>query len=305
MSLVETDDPDRAAEALGASFPGLDLIEESGGRPFRFLLAREQRGAITYSRMRVQGRVQATGVYPDEFSVARCSAGRVELSYGRQQIDTSRPYLRLRGRSRGLFTDSRTDLVSIDPHAFRTSVARRLDGTGMALTPPELAAIRPARIGARVWNAAADALASDDASSPLRTKVLEELVMSALLTAFPLTRQEHPPSGLDALPRALRRATEFVDEHLAEPISVVDIAEAARLSVRALQVGFRRHLGTTPVTYLTRARLSEAHADLRDGDPERDTVAEVARRWGFRNPGRFAAQYREAYGQSPSETLHR
>ncbi|MDQ4118039.1 MAG: helix-turn-helix domain-containing protein, partial [Actinomycetota bacterium] len=57
---------------------------------------------------------------------------------------------------------------------------------------------------------------------------------------------------------------------------------------------------------LRRARMARAHADLRAGDPTRgDTVATIAMRWGFSNPGRFAAEYREAYGTSPSETLRR
>ena len=42
-----------------------------------------------------------------------------------------------------------------------------------------------------------------------------------------------------------------------------------------------------------------------DSDPDdRDTVPAVAARWGFTNPGRFAAAYRQAYGRQPSDTLH-
>jgi AraC-like DNA-binding protein len=33
------------------------------------------------------------------------------------------------------------------------------------------------------------------------------------------------------------------------------------------------------------------------------TVAEVARGWGFADPGRFADYYRACYGVSPSRTL--
>jgi transcriptional regulator GlxA family with amidase domain len=32
-------------------------------------------------------------------------------------------------------------------------------------------------------------------------------------------------------------------------------------------------------------------------------VGQIAARWGFAHPGRFAALYREAYGTSPSRTL--
>ena len=34
-----------------------------------------------------------------------------------------------------------------------------------------------------------------------------------------------------------------------------------------------------------------------------DTVASIARRWGFAHPGRFAAAYEAKYGQPPGRTL--
>jgi AraC-like DNA-binding protein len=35
------------------------------------------------------------------------------------------------------------------------------------------------------------------------------------------------------------------------------------------------------------------------------TIAEVSRRYGFTNPGRFTAAYRRRFGESPAETLGR
>jgi transcriptional regulator GlxA family with amidase domain len=57
------------------------------------------------------------------------------------------------------------------------------------------------------------------------------------------------------------------------------------------------------MAYLRRVRLARAHAGLRDADPGRHTVAEIAGRWGFTHLGRFAEAYRERYGRPPSETL--
>lgn len=66
---------------------------------------------------------------------------------------------------------------------------------------------------------------------------------------------------------------------------------------------FRRHLDTSPMTYLRQIRLRRAHRDLLTGDPTRDTVAEIAIRWGFAHTGRFSQVYRIEFGQSPSVTL--
>ncbi|MUN63776.1 helix-turn-helix domain-containing protein [Kocuria sediminis] len=94
------------------------------------------------------------------------------------------------------------------------------------------------------------------------------------------------------------------ETHLAEPIGLPEIAAAARLSPRGLQAAFRRHLDTTPTGYLRTARIDAAHTDLLAASGAQ-TVAEVAARWGFAHPGRFAAAYRDHYGETPAETLRR
>jgi transcriptional regulator GlxA family with amidase domain len=66
---------------------------------------------------------------------------------------------------------------------------------------------------------------------------------------------------------------------------------------------FRRHLESTPMAYLRRVRLDQAHHDLVTGDRWTTTVTAAAARWGFAHTGRFAVLYRETYGQSPHVTL--
>ena len=72
------------------------------------------------------------------------------------------------------------------------------------------------------------------------------------------------------------------------------------MSVRSLQDGFAVHVGLPPMAYLRDVRLVNAHRDLVDGH---GPVANVAHRWGFLHLGRFAADYRRKYGQTPSQTL--
>uniref|UniRef100_UPI0040534E2C helix-turn-helix transcriptional regulator n=1 Tax=Microbacterium sp. LWH7-1.2 TaxID=3135257 RepID=UPI0040534E2C len=91
--------------------------------------------------------------------------------------------------------------------------------------------------------------------------------------------------------------------HLAEPICVAQIAEAARISVRALRYGFAHQFGVSPSRYLRDSRLRQVHAELRDADPAVTTVVAVARRWGIGHAGRFAAEYRAKFGEYPSDTL--
>jgi transcriptional regulator GlxA family with amidase domain len=90
-----------------------------------------------------------------------------------------------------------------------------------------------------------------------------------------------------------------------ELVTVSDIARATNLSVRALEDGFRRHVGTTPMAHVRRVRLGRAHEELVEAEPGATTAMAVAQRWGFGHYGRFAAQYRSCFGCSPSETLRR
>jgi transcriptional regulator GlxA family with amidase domain len=88
------------------------------------------------------------------------------------------------------------------------------------------------------------------------------------------------------------------------PITVSDVADAACVGPRALQLAFSRHLGMTPKAYVRRVRLEAAHRELQAADPTAgDTVAAIALRWGFPKPDRFAAAYRTEFGVLPSHTL--
>ncbi|MFG2825822.1 AraC family transcriptional regulator [Kitasatospora sp. NPDC048365] len=142
-------------------------------------------------------------------------------------------------------------------------------------------------------------------SSDLGIRHFERLLVDTLLDVQPHSWSGSADRGTPLLPSALRRATEFCAEHAGDAVSVSDIAQAARVGVRTLREAFRTHLDTTPLAYLRRVRLDRAHQDLKaiaDGSAS-GTVTEVACRWGFTHLGRFSADYRGAYGRSPSDTV--
>ncbi|MGY1615732.1 AraC family transcriptional regulator [Geodermatophilus sp. SYSU D00691] len=143
-------------------------------------------------------------------------------------------------------------------------------------------------------------------AEPLVAAQLAELVAAAALAAFPnttLTSGYLPGTGAVA-PAVVRRAVAFIDAHASLPITVSDIARAAGVGPRALQLAFARHLGLSPMGYVRRVRMEGAYRELQAADPTAgDTVAAIAGRWGFARPDRFAAAYRAAYGVPPSRTL--
>ncbi len=144
-------------------------------------------------------------------------------------------------------------------------------------------------------------------AQPLIASTSSQMLAASVLAAFPNTADtdDSAQDRTDARSTTLRRAVAYIDDHADQPLTVADIAAAAHVTVRALQYAFRRHLDTTPLAYLRRARLAHAHRELRAAQPFGDvTVGDIAARWGFAHPGRFASLYRDAYGTSPSSTLH-
>ena len=104
------------------------------------------------------------------------------------------------------------------------------------------------------------------------------------------------------LPASTRLARDFIHAHIKDLPTVSDVAASCRIGVRALDRGFKRHLGVSPLQYMLDLRLQGVHDDLianRNGH----TVTDVAIYWGFSNLGIFAARYRERFGELPSKTL--
>jgi AraC-like DNA-binding protein len=164
--------------------------------------------------------------------------------------------------------------------------------------------------GARQWREAAryvDGLLSDPAAAatPLVLNSAARLLAATALTVFPNTAITEPAARdrTAAHPATLHRAVSFIEANADIDITISDIARAAGVTTRAIQLAFRRHLDTTPAGYLRRIRLDQAHRQLQAADPDRDSVTAVAYRWGFSSPSRFASYYRRVFGVQPSHTL--
>jgi AraC-like DNA-binding protein len=150
-------------------------------------------------------------------------------------------------------------------------------------------------------------VAEADAGSPpigpgLMARQIEGTVLSGLLEAQHDHGAQLGRARAAPRPRHLRLAEGFIEAHLDQPITLEEVAAAAGISPRGLQMAFRDWRGTTPLAFWRQARLARAHADLIAAPPG-TRVTDVALRWGFSHFGRFAEQYRDRYGLSPSDTL--
>jgi AraC-like DNA-binding protein len=82
------------------------------------------------------------------------------------------------------------------------------------------------------------------------------------------------------------------------------LAHACGVSVRSLHRAFVREFGVTPLQFLRRCRLERIRTDLQAARPG-TTVTRVAIEWGVTHLSRFAREYADVFGESPSCTLRR
>jgi transcriptional regulator GlxA family with amidase domain len=97
--------------------------------------------------------------------------------------------------------------------------------------------------------------------------------------------------------RFLLRAKDLADARFAEPLTVADLARAARLSPAHFSREFRQAFGESPHRYLLTRRLERAAALLRTTDW---SVARVCVAVGLTSIGSFTTSFGRMYGTSPT-----
>lgn len=311
--LFATSDPDRAHETLRAMY-GSDarMLRSKAGRDGEAGLAISylDTGDFQLAEVDLRSGLQFVNQGNDSVTINTVLDGTMELEsagranrYGTGDVFiATQPDINWPGWTDG----SRIHAVTLSAALLR-SVADDGPEPGTARLP--FTDVMPRPGGRQRWRKAAllveELLVEPDLATPLVVGSAGRLLAATALSLFPTTTAE--PERLasrDAHPTALHRAITFIEAHPDAPVTVGDIARAAYVSPRAVQLAFRRHLDTTPMNYLRRVRLDRARADLQIAEPgDGTTVTAVAARWGFGSPSRFAADYRRAYGRLPQETL--
>lgn len=122
------------------------------------------------------------------------------------------------------------------------------------------------------------------------TMALALLLRFAGLPDRPLRR-----GGLS--PRQLVQTIDYLTSHLAENMSVQELARLNRLSRPYFIRAFRDSTGTTPHQWLMRARLHKARMLLRDA---RLPIVAIAQAVGFADHAHFTRAFKRATGITPT-----
>ena len=136
---------------------------------------------------------------------------------------------------------------------------------------------------------------------PVITSSENNLVAQVRAALFDGSSTQFDPS---CLPGFVRRADQFISEHLTDDICLDDIIAAAGVPARTLYHGFERFVGHSPKKWLRLRRIEAARADVISSDGSL-AITDLALRYWIGHAGRFASLYREVYGEAPSVTLAR
>jgi AraC-like DNA-binding protein len=122
-------------------------------------------------------------------------------------------------------------------------------------------------------------------------------LLTRLVTRHAEARTTTPPVGPER--RAVRLAREYVSEHYARNVSLVELAGVANLSPFHLTRVFAREVGMPPHAFQTQVRVARAKRLIRRGLP----LARVAAATGFADQSHFVRHFKRLMKVTPGEYL--
>lgn len=131
--------------------------------------------------------------------------------------------------------------------------------------------------------------------------MLESSLLELIALLVGESRRPVVPNGL-RLTRAdterIHAARDLLLERLDDPPTLAELARHALMNEFKLKRGFKALFGDSPYAYFLAHRLELARSYLLDTDV---SIAEIARRVGYRDPAHFTHAFRKRYGVRPSD----
>lgn len=150
-----------------------------------------------------------------------------------------------------------------------------------------------------IWQIGLALLAESEAQEPAGRLYAESL---ANTLAFHLFRhynagETNAVASVGGLTgRRLRLATDFINAHLSEEVTLADIASIVDLSPFHFARAFKRTTGLTPQQYLMQRRIERAKDLLAQADLP---IVEVSAQVGFKNQSHFTTFFRRYTAMTP------
>jgi len=141
-------------------------------------------------------------------------------------------------------------------------------------------------------------------SNRLDGQIHHDLLIMAVLE---LLSVETPNRKLERSHAHRRAVVEKIKTYIntvdALPVTMAKLCEVGCVSRRTLQYSFESILGISPLQFLRITRLNRVRRMLQDEGAQ--SVSDIAAFNGFYHHSQFSANYKQLFGERPSETLNR
>ncbi len=129
-------------------------------------------------------------------------------------------------------------------------------------------------------------------------------VVEALLHAWlsPMQARRSKGKPLRSRERAIGACLDLLEATDLASTTTEDLRRVSNVSERTLEYAFRERFGTTPAQFLKSRRLGQARNDILHARETKRSIVDIATTLGFWHHGHFCADYRRAFGETPSQT---
>ena len=153
----------------------------------------------------------------------------------------------------------------------------------------------------RIWNFI------PDQNSPLGAEqmiccYMEQLLINILRELTMQNNRAATGEDFAAAMELVNNINRYIDEHLAEPISVERLCDEFHYGRTKLFNVYKKVTGVGVNAYIIRQRLGKARQMLEQGNC---TITKIAEQVGFSTPQYFSAKFSAAYGCTPSQYAER
>jgi len=298
---IRSDDPDEVS-SWAARYDGdhSRVVQGTGPYGFQADVLEGQLVWLGWARTRLGQIIRARAQQPMvQFPID----GAQQYAFGRRRIDVAPGASMFCGPGTEMSRHGSAGMIfamDVDGAALAAEVCGRRPGTALAW-PHFPQALEPS---APSWHALTGSIAElvrafGPAATSAQRSHCERAVVAALadLLMIPSVADR---GGQLAVQR-LSDLEDWIDAHLGEAITVGRLCEVAGIGERSLQLAFSARRGMSPMRFVCERRLAIARRRITQADAS-GQITSIATSLGFTHLGRFAAAYRDAFGESPSQT---
>ena len=140
---------------------------------------------------------------------------------------------------------------------------------------------------------------SDQFSADMIIAMLGQVLMLLLRqTNAPAADKPKASNSLNSENQIIRRAQQYISDHLREKLSVPLVAKMVDVSPSYLTALFHKNLQISPAEYIRRLKLQESKQMIRENSM---TFTEIAAALQYSTVHHFSRQFKEKFGITPTE----